>query len=83
MYESGEMDFWPDYPAAGDYAQAMDILEYIVHDPVLGTLATAWKEELLLEIECQKKLGDACLLKVDKYLVEVNLEEMALTSGER
>jgi hypothetical protein len=49
----------------------------------LGTLATAWKEELLLEIECQKKLGDACLLKVDKYLVEVNLEEMALTSGER
>jgi hypothetical protein len=27
---------------------------YIVHDPVLGTLATAWKEELPLEIKRQK-----------------------------
>jgi hypothetical protein len=73
MYEYGEMDFWPDYPAAGDYAQAMDILEYIVHDPVLGTLATAWKEELQLEIERQKELGNAGLLEEDKYLAEVNL----------
>jgi hypothetical protein len=56
---------------------------YIVHDPVSGTLATAWKEELLLEIEHQKELGDAGLLEEDKYLAEVNLEEMATTSGER
>ncbi len=50
---------------------------------MLGTLATAWKEELLLKIECQKELGDAGLLEEDKYLAEVNLEEMATTSGER
>jgi hypothetical protein len=56
---------------------------YIVYDPVLGTLATAWKEELLLEIECQKELGEAGLLEEDKYLAEVNLEEMATTSGKR
>jgi hypothetical protein len=42
---------------------------YIVHDPVSGTLATAWKEELLLEIERKKELGDAALLEEDKYLL--------------
>jgi hypothetical protein len=56
---------------------------YIVHDPVLGTLGTARKEELLLEIERQKELGDADLLEEDKYLAEVNLEEMAMVSGGR
>lgn len=41
------------------------------------------KEELLLEIEHhQCKLGDAGLLEEDKYLVKVNLEEMASSSGE-
>ncbi len=35
---------------------------YIVHDPVSGAIATARKEELLLEIEHQRKLGDAGLL---------------------
>ncbi len=53
-----------------------------MHDPVSGTIATAKKEELLLEIERQRDLGDAGLLEEDKYLVEVNLEEMATSSGE-
>jgi hypothetical protein len=35
---------------------------FIVHDPVSGTIATAKKEELLLEIERQWDLGDAGLL---------------------
>ena len=56
---------------------------YIVHDPVSGTIATAKKEELLVEIERQWELGDAGLLEEDKYLAEVNLEEMATSSGER
>ena len=56
---------------------------YIVHDPVSGTVATAKKEELLVEIERQRELGDAGLLEEDKYLAEVNLEEMATSSGER
>ncbi len=57
--------------------------KYVVHDPVSGTIATAKKEELLLEIEWQRELGDAGLLEEDKYLAEVNLEEMASSSGER
>ena len=31
---------------------------YIVHDPVSSTLATAKKEELLAEIERQRELSD-------------------------
>jgi hypothetical protein len=55
---------------------------YIVHDPVSGTIPTAKKEEFLLEIERQRDLGNADLLEEDKYLAEVNLEEMATSSGE-
>jgi hypothetical protein len=56
---------------------------YVVHDPVSGIIATAKKEELLVEIERQRELGEAGLLEEDKYLAEVNLEEMSNTSGER
>ena len=54
-----------------------------MHDPVSGIIATARKEELLVEIERQQELGDAGLLEEDKYLAEVNLEEMSTSSGER
>ena len=56
---------------------------YIVHDPVSGTIATAKKEELLVEIERQRELGDVGLLEEDKYLAEVNLEEMATSLEEQ
>ncbi len=56
---------------------------YIVHDPVSGIIATAKKEELLVEIERQRELGDAGLMEEDKYLAKVNLEEIATSSGER
>ena len=36
-----------------------------------------------MEIERQRELGDARLLEEDKYLAEVNLEEMATSLGER
>ncbi len=36
-----------------------------------------------MEIEWQRKLGDAGLQKEDKYLAEVNLEEIASSLGER
>jgi hypothetical protein len=54
-----------------------------VHDPGSGIIATAKKEELLREIERQRKLGDAGLLEEDKYLAEVSLEGLETTSGER
>ncbi len=54
----------------------------MVHDTVSGTIATGKKEELLLEIERQRDLGDAGLLDEDKYLAEVNLGDFETTSGE-
>ena len=56
---------------------------YVVHDLVSGTIAMAKKEELLSGIERQHNLGDAGLLEEDKYLAEVNLEEMVSSLGER
>ena len=53
-----------------------------MYNPVSGTLATAEKEELLVEIERQRELSDTGLLEEDKYLAEVNLEDMATSSGE-
>ncbi len=55
---------------------------FIVHNPVLGTIAMARKEELLQEIKRQHELGDAGLLEEDKYLAKVNLEGLEDTSGE-
>jgi hypothetical protein len=52
---------------------------FIVHDPLSGIIATRKKEELLLEIEHQRELGDAGLLKEDKYLAEVNLGDIENT----
>ena len=54
----------------------------IMHDPVSGIIATSKKEELLWEIERQRKQGDAGLLEEDKYLAEVNLEGLETTSEE-
>jgi hypothetical protein len=36
-----------------------------------------------VEIEQQRELGDEGFLEDNKYLAEVNLEDMACTSGER
>ncbi len=54
----------------------------IVHDLVLGTIATARKEELLWEIEQQQELGDEGLLEEDKYLAVVNLVGLETTKKE-
>jgi hypothetical protein len=55
---------------------------FIVHNPISGIIVTGKKEELLLEIEHQRDLGDAGLLEEDKYLAEVNLGDLETTSGE-
>jgi hypothetical protein len=55
----------------------------MVHNLVLGIIATAKKEELLVKIKQQRKLGDEGLLEEDKYLAELNLEDLAWNSGER
>lgn len=55
----------------------------VVHNAMAGTLATARKEELQLEIEAQQALGLQDLQEEDQYLLEINLEDLEHTSGER
>ena len=55
----------------------------MVHDRVTGAHATLRKEDIQLEIERQQALGSEDLLGDDKYLMEINLEDLATSSGER
>jgi hypothetical protein len=55
----------------------------MMNNLVVRIIATAKKEELLVEIEQHRELGDEGLLEEDKYLAEVNLEDLASMSGER
>ena len=53
-----------------------------VHDTTDGLLATQRKEELQKAIEDQLSLGGEGLAEEDKYLLEINLEDLETTSGE-
>ena len=54
-----------------------------VHDDVSGVNATLRKEELMREIEKQLELGTEGLPQEDRYLLEINLEDLETTSGEK
>ena len=54
-----------------------------VHDSVAGAKASLRKEEIQMEIETHQELGEEGLLEEDKYLLEVNLEDLETTNGER
>ena len=54
-----------------------------VHDIVSGVAATLRKEEILMEIEKQQELGTEGLAEEDKYLMEINLDDLETTSGEK
>lgn len=54
----------------------------VVHDAVSGTLATARKEELQQAIETQHTMGIQDLQEEDRYLLEINLQDLEYTSGE-
>ena len=53
-----------------------------VHDVLAGAITTQRKEEIQMEIERQQELGSEGLLEEDKYLLEVNLDDLNSTSGE-
>jgi hypothetical protein len=53
-----------------------------VHDAISGALATAKKEELQKAIEDELALGGAGLAEEDLYLLEINLDDLATSSGE-
>ena len=53
-----------------------------IHDNVAGTLVTARKEQLQVEIEQQQDMGiGEDWEREDQYLAEVNLEDLESTSG--
>ena len=54
----------------------------LVHDKITGVLATKKKEELQREIQRQQELGEEGLDEADKFLLEINLEDLEETSGE-
>ena len=54
-----------------------------VHDPISGTSATLRKEGIQTEIEKQQELRTDSLEEGDKYLMEINLEDLENTSGKR
>ncbi len=54
-----------------------------VHNTVAGTHANLWKEQLQCKIEHQMVLEATGLLWENKYLMEINLEDMETTSGKR
>jgi hypothetical protein len=54
-----------------------------VHDAFVGTRTTLWNEQLQHKIEHQMELGVMGLLQEDKYLMEINFEDMESTSCKR
>ena len=54
----------------------------LVHDTVSGLKAAERKEELQREIEDQIKLGGAGLDEHDRYLLDINLEDLETSTEE-
>ena len=52
-----------------------------VHDKVTGTLVTERKEELRDAILDQLYMGEEGMAEEDKYLLEINLDDLETTSG--
>jgi hypothetical protein len=53
-----------------------------IHDAVTGTQVTLWKEAIQHEIKEKMELGEAGLLEEDQWMMEVNLGNLEITSGE-
>ena len=54
-----------------------------IHDAVSGMVATRGKEQLNKEIEKQIEQGGEGLAEEERWMVEVNLDNMGNSSGER
>ena len=54
-----------------------------MHDSISGTEATLYTEEKQMKIEKQQELGTNSMEEGDKYFIDINLEDMENTSGER
>jgi hypothetical protein len=54
----------------------------LVHDQTTGMLISDHKEELMKEIEHQLELGADGLVEEDRFLLECNFDELAITNSE-
>ena len=55
----------------------------VVHDRTSGDIATQRKEEIQMEIEKQQELGDNGLLREDRFLLKIKLDDLEASSGEQ
>ena len=53
-----------------------------VHDATAGMEATAIKEEIQCFVEDQLEMGEGGLDERDHYLLEINLEDLEISTGE-
>jgi len=58
------------------------VRNFLIHDKVSGMLALERKEELQIAIEEQQEMGLEGLAEEDRYLMEINLDDLETTSGE-
>ena len=54
-----------------------------MHDLISGTASTLRKEEIQTGILKKQELGTNAMEEREKYLMEINLEDLENTSGER
>ena len=54
-----------------------------MHDKNSGLLATQGKEQLIKEIELQIEKGGEGLAEQDKWMLEIDIEKLETSSGER
>ena len=54
----------------------------VVHDRTVGDLVTRRKEEIRVALEEQMELGEEGLAEEDRFLLEINLDELDNSTGE-
>mmetsp|Transcript_18843 Transcript_18843/g.32139 ORF Transcript_18843/g.32139 Transcript_18843/m.32139 type:complete len:87 (-) Transcript_18843:203-463(-) len=56
------------------------VRNFLIHDNVSGMLALERKEDLQIAIEEQQEMGLDGLSEEDRYLMEINLDDLETTS---
>jgi hypothetical protein len=79
----GKVVLMANYAPTGKYRRPVTVLQLHSSWSCLRYNCNGQKERLVLEIEQQRALGNDGLLEEDKYLAEVNLDNMATTTGEQ
>ena len=55
----------------------------VVHDRTSGDIASQRKKEIQMEVEKQQELGDNGLLREDRFLLKIKLDDLEMSSGEQ